>query len=191
MTGVKLSQNQARRLELLLEIAPGIHRVYVPYNPEDAAPTSAAAQIAEIAPGMGIEIIEGHAHNDDAVTDLLNNIPNDVDSIFMLPDSTVNARLADLVTIANSRKLPISGPSMAQVEGGALTAYGIIHYQAGAQAAHIADQILKGANPGELPVQTAEFFLGINLQTAEIIGLEIPPEILQSAEVIIRDPNQE
>ena len=99
--------------------------------------------------------------------------------------STVNAHLADLVAIAINNKLPVSGPSMAQVEGSALIAYGIVHEKAVAQAAHIANQILKGADPGELPVETAELFLGINLQTAEAIGLEIPPELLQPAEVII------
>jgi len=191
MTGVKISQNQARRLELLLEIAPGIQRVFVPHNPEDAAPTSAAAQVNEIAPDLGIEIVEGHARNDDEVTELLNNIPEDVGAIFMLPDSTVNARLADLVAIALDRKLPVSGPSIAQVEGGALTAYGIIHHKAGAQAAHIAAQVLRGADPGELPVETAEFYLGINLQTADAIGLEIPYEVLQQAEIIIRAEEQE
>jgi len=190
MTGVKISQNQGRRLELLLEIAPGIQRVFVPYNPEDAAPISAAAQVNEIAPDCDIEIVEGHARNDDEVTELLNNIPEDVDAIFMLPDSTVNARLADLVAIALDRKLPVSGPSMAQVEGGAQTAYGIIHHKAGAQAAHVADQVLRGADPGELPVETAEFYLGINLQTADAIGLEIPYEILQQAEIIIRAEEQ-
>ena len=65
-------------------------------------------------------------------------------------------------------------------------AYGIVHHRAGAQAAHIADQVLKGTDPGELPVETAEFYLGINLQTADAIGLEIPYGILQQAEVIIR-----
>ncbi len=191
MTGVKLSQNQARRLELLLEIAPDIKRVFMPYNPEDAAPTSAIAQVKEFAPLIGIEIVEGKARNDSEVTELLNNIPEDIDAIFMLPDSTVNARLADLVAVAIERKLPVSGPSMAQVEGGVLTAFGIIHHKAGAHAAHIAVQVLKGANPGDLPVETAEFYLGINLQTADAIGLEIPYELLQRAEIIIHADKQE
>jgi putative ABC transport system substrate-binding protein len=167
-------------------MVPDMQRVFVPYNPEDAAPTSAAAKVREIAPELGVDIVEGLARNDDQVIGLLGSIPEDIDAIFMLPDSTVNRRLADLVAIAIDRQLPVSGPSMAQVEGGALTTYGIIHHKAGAQAAHIADQVLKGANPGELPVQTAEFYLGINLQTADAIGLEIPYEILQRAEVIVR-----
>ena len=123
MTGVRISDNQARRLELLLQAAPGIRRVFVPYNPEDAAPSSAVVQVREIASSLGIEIVEGHARNDGEVTELLNNIPEDIDAIFMLPDSTVNARLADLIAVAIDNGLPVSGPSMAQVEGG--RAYGL------------------------------------------------------------------
>ena len=50
MTGVQLEQNQERRLELLIEIAPKIQRILVPYNPADAAATSAVEQISEVAP---------------------------------------------------------------------------------------------------------------------------------------------
>ena len=186
MTGVKLSQSQARRLELLLDIVPDIKRVFVPYNPEDAAPTSAVAQINEVAPDLGIEIVEGKARNDSEVTELLNSIPEDIDAIFLVPDSTVNARLADVLAVAYDRKLPVSGPSTAQVEEGALTTYGFIHHEVGAQAARMAHHILEGAAPGELPVEIAELYLAVNLQAADAIGLEIPYEILQQAEIIIR-----
>jgi len=186
MTGVMLSQSQARRLQLLLKIVPDTKRVFVPYNPEDSAPTSAVAQISEIAPGLGIEIVEGKARNDSEVTELLNNFPEDIDAIFLVPDSVVNSRLPDLLAVAYDHKLPVSGPSTAQVEEGALTTYGFIHHEVGAQAARIADRILKGVDPGEYPVETAEFYLSINLQVANTIGLEMPYEILQQAEIIIR-----
>ncbi len=186
MTGVMLSQNQARRLELLLEMAPDLERIYVPHNPEDAAATSALAQVQELAPSLGIEIIVGEARNDDEVTFLVSNLPEDIEAIFLVPDSVVNARIVDFVALSIERRLPLSGPTNTQVEDGALMAYGIIHHRVGVHAGHIADQVLKGADPGELPVETAEFFLAINLQTAEAIGLEVPYSILQQAEVIIR-----
>jgi putative ABC transport system substrate-binding protein len=160
MTGVKLSQNQDRRLELLVEVAPDIQRVFFPYNPDDAAPTSAMSQIVELAPELGIEVVEGFAHNDEEVIALLDNLPEDIDAIFMLPDSTINARVADLVAIAIERGLPVSAPSMTQVEDGVLMAYGIIHHEAGAQAASIANLILKGTDPGSISVQTAEYYFG-------------------------------
>ncbi len=185
MTGVKLSQNQDRRLELLMEASPDIKRIFFPYNPDDPAPTSAITQIVELAPSFGIEIVEGFAHNDEEALNLLANLPEDIDAIFMLPDSTVNARVDELVAVAIERKLPVSAPSMAQVEDGALMAYGIIHEEVGVQAASIADQILKGTLPGTTPVQTAEYYLGINLQTAEAIGIEIPLYLIQAAEIIV------
>lgn len=186
MTGVKLSQSQARRLELLLEIVPDIKRIFVPYNPDDAAPASAVAQINELAPDLGVEIVESKTRSDSEVTELLNNVPEDIDAIFLVPDSIVNSRLTDILAIAYDRKLPVSGPSTAQVEEGALTTYGFIHHEVGAQAARIVDYILMGADPGEYPVETAECYLAINLQVADAIGLEIPYEILQQAEIIIR-----
>jgi putative ABC transport system substrate-binding protein len=186
MTGVKLSQNQARRLELLLEIAPKSQRILVPYNPLDAAGSSAVAQVHELAPHLGVEIVEGQARNDEQVTELLKNMSQEIDAIFLVPDSTVNARLDDLLAIAFERHLPVSAPSTIQVEKGALTTYGFVHHEVGAQAARIADQVLRGADPAELPVETAEFFLVINLPTAEAIELEISDDILQQAEIIIR-----
>lgn len=186
MTGVRLSQSQARRLELLLKIAPGTQRVFVPYDPTDAASSSAVTQINELAPGLGIEIVEGKASSDDQVTELLAKVPEGIDAIFLVPGTTVNNRLQDILAVALDRKLPVSGPSTAQVEEGALTTFGFIHHQVGAQAARIADQILKGTDPGNLPVETAECYLAINLQAADAIGLEIPYEILQQAEIIIR-----
>jgi putative ABC transport system substrate-binding protein len=186
ITGVKLNPNQDIRLSLLLELAPGIQRVYVPYNPDDPAPRSSVIEVEKFAEAVGIEIVEGFARSNDEVTRLLNHIPADIDAVFMLPDSTVNARADELVAVALQRKLPLSGPSMIQIEEGALMAYGILHREAGRQAAHIADQILRGAVPGDLPVETAESYLGVNLDTAAAIGLEVPADFLQQAELVIR-----
>ena len=191
MTGVKLSDNQDRRLELLLEMAPYIGRVFVPYDTMDAASTSAIANINEVAPGLGVEIVEGLARNDREVTDLFKNMPEGIQAIFLVPGTTVNARLDDVLAVAFDRKLPVSGPSLVQVEEGALTTYGFNHEAAGVQAARIADQVLKGADPGDLPVETAEFFLVINLATADAIELELPDEILQQAEIIIRNNEEQ
>lgn len=186
MTGVKLSQNQERRLELLLEIAPSVRRIFIPYNPEDAAPASAVSQIDQIAAKLGVELIKNEARDDAGVTQILNNMPDEIDAIFLVPDSVVNRRLPDILAIALKRKIPVSGPSTAQVEEGALMTYGFVHHEVGVQAARIADQIIRGADPAELPVETAEFFLSINLITAGAIGMEISDTILQQANIIIR-----
>ncbi|MGD8345009.1 MAG: ABC transporter substrate-binding protein [Desulfobacterales bacterium] len=189
MTGVKLAANQARRLQFLLEMAPGIRRILIPYNPEDAASSSAVAQVKKVAPAHGVAIIEKMAHNDQEVFELLGHLPEHLDAIFLVPGTTVNIHLQKVLAIARARRLPVSGPSLIQVEEGALTAYGFNHYAAGMQAARIADQVLRGTDPGDLPVETAESFLSINLKAAEEINLQIPYSILQQAKIILRSDN--
>jgi putative ABC transport system substrate-binding protein len=186
MTGVKLDQSQGRRLELLLEIAPGTHKILVPFNPDDSAATSAVDQIIELAPGIGVELVLAEARTAQEVEELLAKFPTDIDAIFLVPDSVVNAYLEEFVSLANQLKLPVSGPSTAQVEEGAVMTYGFIHSAVGVQAARMANQILRGTNPGEMPIETAENFLAINLISADEIGLQIPDDILRQAEIIIR-----
>ncbi len=167
-------------------MTPDIHRVFVPYNPEDVASSSAVTQVHHFATFLGVSIVEGLARHAEQVDALLAAIPLDIDAIFLVPGTTVNARLKDILAVAAARQLPVSGPSIAQVEEGALITYGFVHHQVGQQAARLADQVLQGANPGHLPVETAESVLAVNLQTAKTIDLEIPYEMLQKAEVIIR-----
>lgn len=188
ITGVQLSQNQTRRLESLLRLIPQAKKILIPYDDSDGTSgSSAVAQLDVITSQLNIELVKVGVHNDEDVTNLFANFPDDVDAIFMVPDNMINPHFGELLAIANERKLPISGPSTAQVEEGALTTYGFIHTEVGAQAARIAHQILQGANPGKIPVETAEFFLAINLKNAEIIGVEIPQQLLEQTQTIYRE----
>ena len=73
------------------------------------------------------------------------------------------------------------------VTKGGLAGYGPNYYQMGRQAARLADKILKGTKPKDLPVEKAgKFDLVINLRTANAIGISIPPEVLKKADRVIR-----
>lgn len=185
LTGVRLARNQARRLELFLEMVPAAKRVLVPFNPDDAAPRSAWRQIAGVGERLGVELLPAEARNDAEVSRLLADFPA-VDAVFLVPDSTVNRRLADLLDVTERRRIPVSGPSVAQVEAGAVMTHGFIHRAAGAQAARIADRILRGADPATTPVETADVYLQVNTAAAARIGLELGDSLLQRADVIVR-----
>lgn len=187
LTGVMLSPNQARRLELLHTLFPAVKRILVPYNPHDTAPVSAVAQIEPVAEKLGLQLVHARARNDEEVTAMLAAFPADIDAVFMLPDSTVNRRVKDLLALAAERRVPVSGPSAAQVEAGALMSYGIAHREVGVQAARIADRVLRGADPGLLPVEVANFYLTLNLAAATRIGVELREPDLQQADNILYD----
>lgn len=189
MTGVMLSQNQARRFELFADTLADPGRILVPYNPDDSAPVSAVAQLERIVSDLGVTLVHAHARTNEDVTRILATLSPDLDAIFMLPDSTVNRRMGDLVTAANARGLPISGPSFAQVEAGAFSSYGIIHAEVGAQAARMAQRILQGSDPATTPVQTADVYHVLNVAAADRIKLPLSEAILQTADKILRTDN--
>jgi putative tryptophan/tyrosine transport system substrate-binding protein len=186
-TGVTPATQEGKRLEWLLQVAPKIKRIYIVYNPKDQSPVLALKTVSETAAQLGVELITREASTTEEAMVAFKNIPKEADAIFLLPDSVVNARGADPYKIATELGLPSSGPNVATVNDGALTAYGVdLTIAARKQAARLANQILQGTKPADLPVETTQLFSAINLKTAQAIGLGVPDAILRQANVIIR-----
>jgi putative ABC transport system substrate-binding protein len=186
-TGVTYTTQEGKRLEWLLQVVPTIKQVYIVYNSKDQSPVLALKTVSETAAQLGVDLITSEASTTEEVGAAFKNIPKEADAIFLLPDSVVNARAADIYKMATELKLPTSGPNVRTVNDGALTAYGVdLAVAARKQAARLASQILQGARPADLPVETAQFFSAINLKIAQAIGLDIPDAILSQANIIIR-----
>jgi len=186
-TGVTYTTQEGKRLEWLLQVAPTIKHIYIIYNPKDQSPVLALKTVSETAAKLNIELITREATTTDEAMIAFENIPEEADAIFLLPDTVVSANALDMFKIAAELKLPTSGPNMKTVNVGALTAYGVdLAVAARKQAARLADQILKGTKPADLPVETAEFFSAINLKTAQTIGINIPDATLRQANIIVR-----
>lgn len=188
-TGIMFGSQEEKRFDWFLKIAPETKRLYVPYNLNDSGAVATLNKITALAPKLGVEIVEFPVQNNDQINTAIENIPEDVDAIYMLPDSLVMSRVAEFATKALELDLPTSVPDdRAVLSGSILMSYGMRFDGAGRQAARLADQIIKSSiTPGELPIESAEFFLVINLNTAQDIGLEIPDEILRQADTIIRE----
>ena len=186
ITGVTFGVQEGRRLEWLVRIVPTIEKIYIPYNPKDQSPVLALETVSATAAELGIEIITHRVRTPEEIMAVVENIPEEADAILLLPDSLVSTRLPDLIKAAVELRLPTSGANTEAVKAGLLTSYGMEQVSSGKQAARLADQIFQGAKPADLPVETAEFYLAINLRTAEAIGLQIPDEILSQADIIIR-----
>jgi putative ABC transport system substrate-binding protein len=187
LTGVTYTTQEGRRLEWLLQVAPTIKQLYIVYNPKDQSPVLALKMVSETAAKLGIELITREASTPEEIKAAFKDTPKEADAIFILPDSVVYAQKADWLKLAMERKLPTSGPNVTTVNDGVLTAYGAdLGVAAKQQAAPLANQILQGAKPADLPVEMADYFSAINLKTAEAIGLDIPDTILRQADIVIR-----
>lgn len=186
ITGVTFIFQEEQRLQWLVHTVPTIKKIYIPYNPKDRSAVLALETANTTAAELGIEIITRAARTPEEVIAAIEQVPAEADAVFRLPDSLFIPHLAKLVEVANARKLPSSGPGEASIQAGTLIVYGIKHDAIAKQAARLVDQILSGIKPADLPVEMAETFLTINLKTAEIIGLDIPDEVLRQADTIIR-----
>ena len=112
-----------------------------------------------------------------------------VEALMVLPHPLVFQHRTPLVTLAAERQLPtIWGPFRECVDAGGLMAYGPSLRAQYRRAAYYVDRILKGAKPGDLPVeQPMKFELVINLKTAKALGLTMPPPLLMLADEVIRE----
>ena len=105
----------------------------------------------------------------------------------MLPDVFTASHRKQIIELATRYRLPTIGGIRHFADGGVLLAYGLADpFELYQRAASYVDQILKGANPANLPIQApTKFALVINLKTAKALGLTIPPTLLARADEVI------
>lgn len=180
-TGIAFGPQEARRLEWLVRLAPDIRRILVPYNSRDPSPALAVAGLGEPARKLEVELILRPVETAEEMAALAARLPDGVDAVFIPADALAASQIGKFAATAQAQRLPLSAPMRAGVEQGALVSYGFDLEQAGRQAARLADQILSGIAPAELPVELPEFRLSINIATADNIGLSIPDDILRQA----------
>jgi len=185
ITGITTGGSEEKRLQWQLELTPDIKKVYVPYNPDGSSKASLAVTEAAAAK-LNVELVPQVATSPDEVTAAVEAMPDDVEAIFVLSDGFMESQIGKWVEVALERGLSLSSTNGALVEAGVLLSFGHDPYSIGQQAARLAAQILEGTEPADLPVETSEFFLSLNLRTAEAIHLDIPDTILRQAATIIR-----
>lgn len=183
-SAVKGAINEGQRVQWLKRMAPEISNVYVMYNPDDPVTLIRLASVQEAANTLGLELILDEVHTPEEADEAIANIPDDADAVLTFSERIYTPEsLSILANNAIAKGLPHTAPG---VDYGALMAYTSDLAAMGKQGSRLADQIFKGTNPGELPVESPEFFLIINMPAAEEIDLIIPGDVLEAADTIIR-----
>lgn len=187
ITGIRLTDSTVKQLEWMLRLAPKTQSILLPYNPDDKSSDLSYQKIKKVAKLFKLEVVSKELRSHKDIDTFLENFPKQTDGIFLPRDGMIMARVKDFAKIARTQKLAISGTRFEMAEQGALLGFGFSGYELGKQAARMAGQVLRGANPGKLPVETAEDYLSINLKAAQKMGLKIPEHILRQAHIIIRE----
>jgi putative tryptophan/tyrosine transport system substrate-binding protein len=177
-----------KRLGLLQELLPKATRFAVLVNPTNrfgAEPATADARATAAATGRQVEVFGASSNGDiDAVFTALAR--NRAEAIAFTPDALFDDRRVHLATLAARHQLPALHWKREFAEVGGLMSYGSNVADVFRQTGNYAGRILNGEKPAELPVLRAtKFEFVINLQTAKVIGIEIPPSLLALADEVI------
>jgi len=188
MTGFALVAfgTSAKWLELLKEIAPGVKRVAVLRDTSPAGIGSFAA-IQAVAPSLGIETSPiGDQHPDEIERTITAFARSSNGGLIVVPNATTIVNRKLIISLAAKLHLPAVYGYRLFVTNGGLIWYGPDIVDQCRRAAGYADRILKGEQPGNLPVQEpTKFELVVNVKTADALGLTVPVPLIGRADEVI------
>jgi putative ABC transport system substrate-binding protein len=178
----------AKRLELLRELVPGLTRVAVLLNPAEVSRTESTLRDVEAAARtMGLQIQTLNANTSRELDAAFENIGHERPvGLFVSTTTFLSVRMVQLALLAAFHRLPSSHDLREFAEAGGLMSYGANIAEVYRQNGIHAGRILKGAKPADLPVvQSTRFELVINIPTARMLGLTVPPTLLATADEVI------
>jgi putative ABC transport system substrate-binding protein len=181
-------QITAKRLQLLTETIPTATRIGVIGNPADPNALiqlqDAEAAARELKVQLRVFTVQEAAHLDPAFEAARSW---QAQALMRLADPLAASLRARTIELAAKTRIPMMYASRADVEAGGLIGYGVDQVETYKRAAAYVDRILKGAKPGELPVQQpTKLELGVNLKTAAALNIKIPQAILVQADQVIQ-----
>jgi putative ABC transport system substrate-binding protein len=187
LTGIS-AELGGKRLELLKEVAPKASRVAVLFNPADRSNVLVLKELQESAPALRLTLqplgVRGPGEFEGAFVAMSRKRAH---ALFGAAGILTTEHRKAVVDLAAKSRIPAMWGERQFVEAGGLMSYAVNFYDQVRRAATYVDKILKGAKPGDLPVeQPTKFELVINLKTAKALGLTIPQSLLLRADEVIQ-----
>jgi putative tryptophan/tyrosine transport system substrate-binding protein len=175
-----------KKLELFRQVVPNLHRLATLADVDNPYAALDLRQINESARTLGIEVATFAIQRSEELESVFDVLKRRVDGLYVLPVPLLFANRKRISALALSTRLPTLHGVQEYVEAGGLMSYGPNWPHMWRRAADLVDKILRGAKPGDIPVeQPTEFDLVINLTTAKALGLTIPEKLLALANAVI------
>jgi len=188
VTGLSLQAAHlaGKRLELLREVVPQLRRLAIIFNVGNAQPVLEMRETEAAARTLGIEVVPLEIRRVADFSPAFQALRGNTDALYVAIDQLMVANLMRILTLALGVRLPTIFSTRDFVRGGGFMSYGPSYTERFGRAADYVDKILRGAKPGDIPVeQPTKFELVVNLITAQALGLEVPPTLLAIADEVI------
>ena len=190
ITGLSVlaAELSAKRLEMLKETIPRLTRVAVLWNPDTRWHAKAVEELKAAAPSLAIDLSFVSARTPEDFGPALSAVRRaHAQALYVLSAALFGIHRRTLIELTSKARLPDIYAERHYTDEGGLMSYGANFADTWRRSAGYVDQLLKGAKPGNLPIQQATTFeLVVNLKTAHAIGIAIPEAILARADDLIR-----
>lgn len=188
VTGLSIlaSDLAGKRFELLREIVSSLRRFAILANVDSPNAVLEMGEVQAAARILRLEVAKIEIRQAEDIAPAIEALKDRAQALYVAPDPVVLSSRAHINTLALDARLPTIYAYRDFVEAGGLMSYGPNLPDQFRRAAELVDKILRGAKPGDLPVELpTKFELVINLNTAKALGLTIPPSLLTTADEVI------
>ena len=174
-------------LELLSEIAPGLKRIAIMFNPDTAPASAYMPSLETAARSLKVASIVALVHSEVEIETVINALGREPGGgLVVMPDVFTDEHRSPIILAAARANLPAVYWVSDFARDGGLLSYGPDLIDNFRRAASYVDRILRGEKPAELPVQLpTKFEMAVNLKTAKALGLTVPPTLLAIADEVI------
>ncbi|MGD9922245.1 MAG: ABC transporter substrate-binding protein [Pseudorhodoplanes sp.] len=188
VTGLSLQSADlsGKRLQLVRELLPQARRLAVVGNASSSNNVMERGEIQKAAQSLGFELVIPEIRTLQDIAPVMETLKERADALFVQTDPLTNTNRVQINALALGLRLPTNYGVREFAEAGGLMSYGPSFADLFRRSADFVDRILRGAKPGDIPVeQPTKFELIINLKTAKTLSLPIPPTLLARADEVI------
>jgi putative ABC transport system substrate-binding protein len=175
-----------KRVQLLREVLPGFHQLAILANTGVSNAVLEMVEVQNAARTLGLEVVAFEIHRPEDIAPALVALKDRAEALYVTADPPTQTNRLRIAILAAATRVPTLCGFRDYVESGGLTSYGTSFPDLYRLTAEFVDKILRGAKPGEIPVeQPIKFDLVINLTTAKALGIDVPPALLARADEVI------
>jgi putative ABC transport system substrate-binding protein len=188
ITGMSLQSTDlaSKRLEVLREAVPNLHRLAIMANANSSEAMLERHAVEQNARAVGLDVASLEIRRAQDIVPAFDTLKSGTDALYVVVEGLIAANSTRIITLANGAHLPTIFNQRDYVQAGALMSYGPNFSLQFRRTAEIVDKILRGAKPGDIPVeQPTKFELVVNVTAAKAIGIKISESFLALADEVI------
>lgn len=182
ITGTSDKWPTAAQFDLLIQLVPTVKTIGVVYNPGETNSEFNILEVENVCKTKNLKLLKVAVSNTSEVYAAAQSLVGKIDAYYISADNTVITAMDAVIKVSEKNKIPLLPGVSSNVEQGGFGTLGPNYYDVGVEAAKIADRIIKGEKPADIPVSTAKNFeYFFNLKSAMATGVVIPEDLLKKA----------